>query len=293
MLQNRCQASIYWRLATVRVLLGVAVFLIATFEFDNCLFAIEALDRSDFYAQFASNIAKALRILVMLLALTVVFFGTRWAIFSLLASYSVLSCNLASLTPGIFNYNTHLFWLLLLILSSDSACLLSYRPQKRRFSHIHNGVALQVMCSALAMIYLLSMVAKFASAGPEWFTSGRAVAFALAQANSPIATWLRAHEWTPRLIAMLTGVFEWGFPIAVHVRRLRVLAVVSSLCFHLGIWFTLGISFWHLWLFFPALYISPPRRLALVLKLIYKKRRQRILSNDLAIRQSYEVIKSS
>ena len=57
------------------------------------------------------------------------------------------------------------------------------------------------------------------------------------------------------MIAVGTILFELAAPILIVSSGLHSVFVIVALVFHLNVFLTMRIAFWHLWVFYPALFL--------------------------------------
>lgn len=161
-----------------------------------------------------------------------------------------------------WSYNTHLLFFLILLIPShpDPRWSLFMRSGRRRPGPTGITLARTQLFSLqllVGVLYLQAGVSKLTHGGLRWFWSGTTVQVYGTLMGTSIGQWIAQHPSLCRLACMGTGVLEFSFlPIVLFVPRLRRPLVVTAIMFHLGVYATLGISFWHLWALFPALFLA-------------------------------------
>jgi hypothetical protein len=98
--------------------------------------------------------------------------------------------------------------------------------------------------------YLLAGMMKLRHSGLAWVTSDNLRWVLYAGARSPrsvapeAARWIADRAWLSTGLAAGTLFAELSMPVAVVVRRLRVLAVVIVTGLHTAVFFLLGLDYW-------------------------------------------------
>jgi hypothetical protein len=161
-------------------------------------------------------------------------------------SFAVLNCYVAGFSD-LWNYNTHLntFLFALSFAPKVNTCA---RSNSERCSAIVFFMRLQV-----SVIYLQSGLAKIIHGGWEWSASAPYVHLILH--GGWVAPWVNQ---SPRLVAacgVVVVVIELLLPLLFVFHRTQILAVIMATALHVAFYATLGISFWHLWVLFPALFL--------------------------------------
>jgi hypothetical protein len=169
---------------------------------------------------------------------------------------------------GLFNWNanTHLnFFTLALCLAQPT---LRFSVDARRLARQPNAEseqAAQIASAVLGfmqiyvgLLYFMSFVGKFGAAGWSWFTSGLTPYFFVFLAESERGKYLASWPWIYRVFTLTGGFYELGFLLLLWTETTRRWIAVFGVFFHLGIWLVMDISFWHLWVLFPALFIFTP-----------------------------------
>jgi hypothetical protein len=147
----------------------------------------------------------------------------------------------ASVTP-FWNYNTHLNFFLFGMGWGETA------PRYR--AAVLNGMRLFI-----GWLYFQAGLSKLLFAGPAWALTGRTLFTYALVLEGPLGGWVAHHPALSPWLAVLGLGFELVFlPLLVLGVSRRALGG-AGLLFHLGIWLVLGISFWHLCLLYPALFL--------------------------------------
>lgn len=160
---------------------------------------------------------------------------------SLAVTFAAFNYYAAGFGP-MWSYNTHLnTWLFALALVG---------PSPRRETA---ALLLSVLQFDVGLIYLQAGVAKIMHGGAEWFLTGATARGFAALHGSPFGARLLSLPGAGPTVGLTTGIFELGFLPALFTPLRRWLGLVG-MSFHIAAWMTLGISFWHLWVFFPVLF---------------------------------------
>jgi len=204
------------------------------------------------------QVARSVAVLAGLCILLDKFY--RWPDLILCLSVTVIH-GLISLFPSeIWTYNTHL--ILFLGLSTIGLP----RPEKRSSRSImirlnlsggsrNSSYALAFMQIWIVLIYFQTGLSKIIHSGPEWFLSGRTAMTFTAFDGTYFGIWILEYPWIFRLGSTLTVLLEIAFPLFLIVPRLRLLFLAGAFLFHTSTLVIMGISFWHLWILFPALFL--------------------------------------
>jgi hypothetical protein len=188
----------------------------------------------------------------LLAALQVLGFGLPWVPLALLLAFGVLDRYSASLTPSIWNnlFHVHMFQLCTALAAlcgwSDAAQAQSLH------SFLLTSMQLQV-----GLVYGLAGLSKLRVSGLNWFTAPRTLLAAVPFRGTPLGHWLVGSPRRRTAAAAMTAAFELCAPALLLVPGAHPWFAISALAFHLGVLLSMRISFWHLWLFFPPLFLQP------------------------------------
>jgi hypothetical protein len=126
--------------------------------------------------------------------------------------------------------------------------------------------ALSAMQLYVGFFYLQSAMSKLLfGGGIYWFTSARTLAVYIKLIGPPSAQWLFTYPQLLRFGCTLVGIFDLLFlPLSLTFGRLQKILALHAFLFHVLVFMILNISFWHLWILFPALYfIANPKPVGL------------------------------
>jgi uncharacterized membrane protein YphA (DoxX/SURF4 family) len=192
----------------------------------------------------------AVSVLAVLLALGVGGLATAVA---LLLAFGLLDRYSASLSPRIWNNLFHVHLFLLGYCIAQTVWRTAPREQASQIaSFVLTAMQLQV-----GLVYFLAGLSKLRVGGLAWFTEGRTLLASTLFRGTALGWSVVGTPALRRSMAMATAVFELGAPALLLWPAMHPWLAVMALSFHLGVLLLMRISFWHLWVFFPALFITP------------------------------------
>lgn len=174
------------------------------------------------------------------------------------AGFIATSGYVAQFHPRSWNYNSHLS-----IFVAVSAAADIRPPVVTGGSHSEGtaqlqSVALASMQLGAAAIYSQAGLSKLIHGGREWMSTGRTVRGALVVLGTPEGARVARNERLMRGVAVMTVFGELAFlPVLLARWQDRRLVGIAATVFHAATKRYLGISFWHLWWLYPALFIVP------------------------------------
>ncbi len=260
------QEAVPWRLAYMRVALGSSVTVLAVYGPFDRFFSdnVWLYDPGGLFAKVpvlgAASLA-ALRMTTIVASLMLAAGAcTRVSAWLTALSFFLLNGYTAQFTQPSFNYDTHLNLFLLAIASADSGRVLSldahWRSSAPTADERAGSVALGFMQIYVAMLYGQAFLAKLLLSGPAWFWTGDVVLVQTLRIGTGFGRWLSRWPDVFRAIGILTGVFELSVGWALlRGGRVRNAGAGAALAFHFGTWLVLGISFWHLVVLLPPLFL--------------------------------------
>ena len=236
------------RLAVLRRMLGAVIAVLLTFgPYD--LSSLEAvLYQGPLPLGAAGPPLRWLSVLLGILLL--VGPPSRVVALALSVTFGVFNAYAAGFGP-MWSYNTHLHTFLLALVFAG-----------RDVTSARAALILTLLQLDVGLLYFQAGVSKLLDGGVAWFTTGSTAAGFVALHGTPFGRALFAHPAAAPLVGLATGAFELGFLPLLAAARLRRWLGAAGICFHLGAWATLGISFWHLWVLFVPLFLMdiPPAR---------------------------------
>lgn len=165
-------------------------------------------------------------------------------------TFAVLNCYVAGFSE-LWNYNTHIN-IFLFALSFAPGNVGSTQHSVEAI-HERNSAILFFMRLQVAAIYLQAGLAKLLSGGVAWSTL------------TPYLHIVLQDGWAAQWLTQWPTLVMWGgiaivltellLPVALMVRATQPYAAAVAIALHLVMFATLNISFWHLWVLFPALFM--------------------------------------
>ncbi|WP_437690989.1 HTTM domain-containing protein [Sorangium sp. So ce176] len=208
----------------------------------------------------------SLRVLVAASALsTLLGLATRVSTVALALSFLVLNYYTAQFTGISWNYDTHLNFFAIALCAGRSGArgslddLLGWtRPASARDVQ-QASFLLAFMQLYVALLYFQAGVSKLVASGLVWLTSGVTPYRFTITSGAELGRYLTQWPWIFQVFTALGGLFELAFlPLMLWRRSCRAVAL-AAMAFHLGMYLVMGISFWHLWVLYPALFMYRPR----------------------------------
>lgn len=143
--------------------------------------------------------------------------------------------------------------LILALSPAADAWSLDARRKQSEAIHWRYGWPVRLLCTATALTYFVSGVAKlFGDLGWSW-VDGSAMRAQVAvdslrkelmgEVASPLFYWVYAHSELFLFMGVFTFVIELGAPFLIFSRRSRVIWALSTWAMHWGILFLMGITF--------------------------------------------------
>lgn len=247
------QPNVVQRLALVRVTLGVTVFaLVCSPGFGS--FFVRMHHTLSGRATSASSLRAftGIRVLTIgLAALLVSGAGGAIGTAALLLCFALLDRYVARVTPRVWFNNFHVHYLLFAVFVTQACETFGATPKARSIeSFMLTSMQLQA-----GSVYLLSGISKLRVGGLEWFATGRTLFAGTIFRGTRLGRFLVCLPGATRGIAFMTIVFELGAPMLILWPSSHVWFAAIAIAFHLGVLAVMRISFWHLWVFFPALFV--------------------------------------
>jgi hypothetical protein len=182
------------------------------------------------------------------------------------AGFAVLNGYVAQFHPRLWSYNSHLNMFLCAATAVDTTKWLSV--ERRPPAAISKdeaqlqSLALTAMQLGSAAIYSQAGLSKILHGKAQWMSEGSTLKGALAVLGTPAGYRLSTNDPLMRALSVATVVGETAFlPLLVTRWNDRRLIALGAIAFHLATKRLLGISFWHLWALYPALFIvAAPER---------------------------------
>lgn len=172
-------------------------------------------------------------------------------------SFGLVTFYAAQFADRPWSYNTHLLFFLLMFccvetprewgVSGDASPASLRNAESQSF-------LLFFMRLFVGMIYFQAGLAKLLESGSGWFLSGQTAWSMTALQGTALGKELCRFPWMFPLGSIATGFFELSFLFFFPFRRIYGWLTFAALGFHFMLWATLGISFWHVAVFVPALF---------------------------------------
>jgi len=260
---NACQ-----RLSLARIFLAVICLVQVLFGAYDRFYAetSEILFSPGFPFYFFPPLGKGFYLLKAVTILSAVALGlglkTRSANVVLAGSFLLLNFYVSYFGASTWSYNTHLNFFLIALCFADSSRHYSLdkllnRPRRAALRPVGQETAsfvLSFMQIYVAVLYLQSGVSKLLYGGMGWYLGGQTLFVFTIRGGTSFGLYLAQYPWVFKLLAVGTGIFEFGFFFLCFYRKAHKLLAVAATVFHLSVWLTMGISFWFLWLLLPALF---------------------------------------
>lgn len=154
---------------------------------------------------------------------------------------------LGVISEALWNYNTHV--LLISLLCLITGCK-SYGRQQAD-DDLVSGISL-----LFGLVYFQAGLSKIVYSGAEWMNSGLSIFVHLEDFNPNLSAILGGHKWLFQSAGYMTVLGELILGLLFILPRTTIWAASLAFLFHLLVWVSFGISFWHLWIFFPAVYLK-------------------------------------
>lgn len=192
----------------------------------------------------AASIVFALA-LALLPRLAVVWAPILTLVFGLLNHYC------ASLTPTLWSYNAHLN----LFVAGVAVVETAARWRVKEIDQVWVERLFAFAQVYVAVFYFQSGLAKVVHGGVEWLTTGRAGWIFAIEMGTDLGRRMAEYPLLFPVGSTAIVVFELLFLPLFLTGRFRRFLVLGATGLHLTIWATFDISFWHLWLLYPALFL--------------------------------------
>lgn len=196
---------------------------------------------------WANHWHRELRVSTAVFA-TLVLFGVAHPLVlaSLALSFGVLDRSVATLAPTTPNNTFHVHAFALGALGATMAERLG-APSAASF--VLTAMQVQIAC-----VYVLAAVAKFRAGGVQWFR-GRTLRAMVGMRGTWLGRALFSAPRTAAFASVAAVVLELGSAVALGWTPAHPWLAAALFSFHMGVFATLRIPFWHLWIFFPALLV--------------------------------------
>ena len=109
----------------------------------------------------------------------------------------------------------------------------------------------------VGLIYFFAGVAKVIHGGIDWALKAKSLHFVVLTNGTRLGRFLLSDFRSRRAASIGALLLELLLPFLLFFPSLHPLFAFLALSFHLATYGMFGISFWHLWVFFPALFLLP------------------------------------
>lgn len=114
---------------------------------------------------------------------------------------------------------------------------------------------LAFMILYVTALYFQAGVSKLIHGGIGWFFNGHRIWTETLLLGTPFGKWLTQWPQIFTFMSFGTGVFELFVPAFFLIRTKQRYAAFVAILFHAGTFIVMGISFWFLWVLYPALFL--------------------------------------
>lgn len=254
------QYAPFERLKYVRITLALMVLVLLTFGPYDSFYVDMApwLFKARFPFPWFPNLGSYFWVLkgsVMVLAVTLLLdFGRGIRLlfaFNFLAFNFYITC--FGTTYWITNTHLNIFALILCLEPRKSL------PQPTKQQTEIASWIVAFMVAYIAILYFQAGLSKLLLGGLEWFWEGKRVWTETILLGTPFGKWLVSYPLIFQFMGIGTAVFELAIPFLFLSNKSDRFAAIIAILFHLSTFAVMGISFWFLWAFYPALFFSRPR----------------------------------
>jgi hypothetical protein len=191
--------------------------------------------------------------------------GCRFRLLKLIAntSFASLSAFVVNFHPQLWNYNSHLNIFLAISSLVDtneaySLCDQARETDGKKYSTQAQSLALATMQLYFVLTYFQAGLSKLLYGGLCWVTTGQTLKAALGETGTPLGKYLSKFKLFTIGASALTLCYELALlPALIFGWTRRRWIGFCTLLFHLGVKWTMDISFWHLAAFSFPLFILP------------------------------------
>lgn len=172
----------------------------------------------------------------------------KWGLLFCLFTFHSFQYFHYKLTPYAWNFNTHLSFFLLVL------CL-SYFLEGTKYEKDFKSFTISFPIFYIGTLYFQAGISKLFHGGFDWITSGRTLLQFSYFLGTDFGRSVVALPYMAQIISFISVVVELLVIFFIFVpKTYRVLGILLVM-FHVGIKLTMDISFWHLIVLFPALFV--------------------------------------
>lgn len=190
-------------------------------------------------------------------------YRTRAAAIAFSVLFAVWNYYVACFSRPTWVYNTHLNFFLLALCFTPAGARWSLdarlrqsgpEPELRERQLASFGMAFMQLY--IAVLYFQAGLSKVLNSGFEWFILGQTPLIQTAQVGTKFGIWLTQVPPLFTTFNLYAGVLEFGFlPATLLLGRVPRPMALMAILFHVGVGLTMKVSFWHLFLLYPALFV--------------------------------------
>ncbi|WP_156777472.1 hypothetical protein [Synechococcus sp. RS9916] len=172
----------------------------------------------------------------------------------LVIAFLFLDYYFANLTPEIWPnfFHLHFIGICCIFLEILRIFQLSEMPAGPEvFTTVYWVIFIQI-----SLIYFFSGLSKLIHGGAAWAQNAESLHLILLMRGSSLGKSIFSHSLSRRIAGTGTIVFELLAPALLLLPNGFLYLSVSGFLFHMTTYVFIGISFWHLWIFFPALILE-------------------------------------
>jgi hypothetical protein len=167
-------------------------------------------------------------------------------------SFFVFNYYISRFAAAQWSYNVHLNLFVALL------CCINTRQTPTQKNQERSSLLLSFMQLYIALLYFQTALSKLLHGGLRWFLQGETIYTNALLLGGERGAFFASYPWLPPMLGVGTGLFEFGFLVWYVAGFNRRWLGVAGALFHLGIFVVMGISFWHLWMLYPALFVLDP-----------------------------------
>ena len=169
----------------------------------------------------------------------------------LVIGFLFLDCYFANLTPEVWPNFFHLHFIGICCILLESLRYLEF-PAMPASPEVFTTVY-QVIFIQIGLIYFFSGLAKLIHGGVAWAHNAESLHLILLMRGSSLGKLILSRPFPRRMAGTGTIIFELFAPVLLFLPNGFVYLSISAFLFHMATYAFIRISFWHLWVFFPAL----------------------------------------
>ena len=176
--------------------------------------------------------------------------GGPFLLFLIVIGFAALDCYTANFTPKIWPNLFHLHVFGILCLLGELALLIA--PLN---SSSFSRMTIVLMQWQVGLIYFFAGIAKLVHGGIDWPLRATSLHLIVLTNGTSIGRFLLANGGARRAASFSALTLEILLPVLLFFPSFYPLFAASAFLFHLITYGMFGISFWHLWVFFPSLFL--------------------------------------